>query len=184
MPGFLSNYEGVERIEFDGGYWIDVKKCLTHAELQWAQAKMGAGRQNVDMSGRQFMAIDMNSFQTELIVQSLADWNLDDSDETIWPLDAGKNPVRPGDNPYPPGCPRRQSVARLPAPVASKVFEVCDRLNGSRDKREAATFPDPDLRSGQDGEAGAAGTGVLPDQEGVLEPAGRDSRDAAVTPLA
>lgn len=170
MAGFLSAYDGVERVEFGRGYWADVKRCLTHAEQQQAQAKMGAGRQSVNMSGQFSAVVDMNAFETELIVLSLVDWNLDDEDGTIWPLAPDKA--------------RRDSVARLPASVAASIFQVCNELNGPMDKREAAGFPGADLGGGQVGDGGAAGVGVVPDPPGVLGAAGADAEGFVVAPVA
>lgn len=185
MPGFLSHYDGTERIDLGDGYWVDVKKCLSHTELQFAQAMMGAGRQNVDLSGRQFATIDMNAFETELIVQSLVDWNIDDPDGTIWPLDAGHDRRRPGDlNPYPQGCPRRQSVARLPAPVTAVIFARCNELNGPLSKTEQARFPDPDGGGDPGWDGGTPGTSVVPDPEGVLGTAGGDEGNPGGPPVA
>lgn len=170
MPGFLSQYEGTERVPLGGGYWVDVARCLTHEQMQKAQAKMGAGRQSVEMSGKQFMSIDMNAFQTELLVQSIRDWNLDDEQGEIWPLK--------------PEPALRASVARLPATVARQVFEVCDRLNGSPDSTEAARFPDRAGGGDPDGEGGTSRAGVVPDPGGLLGPAGGNPGKPEDTPVA
>lgn len=154
MPGFLSAYEGVERIELGRGYWVDVKRCLSHFELQQAQAKMGAGRQTVEATGRQYATIDMNAFENELIVLSVVDWNLDDENGQTWPLA--------------PDAARRRSVARLPAAVASQIFTRCNELNGPAPAREAAQFPGEGLGGDPVRDAGADGVGVLPDPAGVL----------------
>lgn len=153
MAGFLSAYDGVERIELGRGYWVDVKMCLSHAELQLAQGKMGAARQTVE-AGRQYATLDMNAFETELIVLSLVDWNIDDDKGVKWPLA--------------PDRARRDSVARLPGSVASQIFQRCNELNGPQDKREAATFPDEAVGGDPDGGLGPAGAGVVPDPAGLL----------------
>lgn len=161
MPGFLSAYDGTERIDLGRGYWVDVKRCLSHSELQQAQAKMGAGRQTVEASGRQYATIDMNAFENELMVLSIVDWNVDDEDGTVWPLA--------------PEAVRRRSVARLPGPIAAQIFARCNELNGPQSNREAAQFPGGDLGGDQVGDAGAAGVGELPDAPGVLGTPGDDS---------
>lgn len=170
MAGFLSAYDGTERVEFGRGYWADVKRCLSHAEQQRAQAKLGAGRQSIDLSGRASAVVDMNAFETEMIVLSLVAWNLDDEDGTVWPLAPDKA--------------RRESVARLPASVAASIFQKCNELNGPMDKREAAGFPGADLGGGEVGDGGAAGVGVVPDPAGVLGEAGPDPAGLVVAPLA
>lgn len=169
MPGFLSAYDGVERIEFGRGYWVEVKQCLTHAELQLAQAKMGASRQTIDESGRR-ATVDMNAFETELIVLSLVDWNLDDDKGEKWPLA--------------PDRARRDSVARLPGSVASAIFQRCNELNGPQSKREAATFPGEVVGGDPDGDPGAAGIGVVPDPAGLLGEARPDPGGSGVPAVA
>jgi hypothetical protein len=170
MAGFLSAYDGTERLEFGRGYWADVKRCLSHAEQQRAQAKLGAGRQSVDMSGRMSAVVDMNAFETEMIVLSVVGWNFDDDDGTIWPLA--------------PEAALRESIARLPAPVASRIFQVCNEFNGPMEGREAATFPGPGVGGDQGGVVGAAGAGVVPDPESVLGEAGADPSGSVVASVA
>ena len=170
MPGFLSAYDGVERIDLGRDYWVDVKKCLSHAELQRTQAKMGAGRQTVVATGRQYATSDMNAFENEMIVLSVVDWNLDDADGQKWPLQ--------------PEAARRASVARLPASVAAAIFQRCNELNGPRSNREAASFPGEGVGGDSGGQPGADGVGELPDPAGLLGEAGADLTGFGVAPVA
>jgi hypothetical protein len=170
MSGFLSAYDGVERIELGRGYWVDVKQCLSHAELQLAQGKMGAGRQTVEAGGRQYATLDMNAFETELIVLSLVDWNLTDQQGVLLPLT--------------PDRARRDSVARLPGSVTSVIFKRCNELNGPQSTREAATFPDEAVGGDPDGDLGSPGAGVVPDPAGLLGEAGADPGRPGVPALA
>ena len=174
MPGFLqaSGYDGTEKIDLGEGYWAEVKKCLSAEEMAFVENTMGAGKQRIDVSngGRQFAELDIRSSWNEMVVQSLAGWNVDDPDGTVWPLGAGgKFAGRGGENPYPPGCPRRLSVARLPDPVFKQIWAKCDELNSPRTGREAADFPDPDELGDQDGDTGATGPGAVPGGEGAME---------------
>lgn len=184
MPGFLqaSGYDGTEKIDLGNGYWAEVKRCLSAEEMAFVENTMGAGRQRIDVSngGRQFAELDIRSSWTEMVVQSLASWNVDDPDGTVWPLDAGgKFSGRGGENPYPPGCPRRVSVARLPDPVFKVIWAKCDELNAPRTGREAADFPGQDERGDQDGDTGASDPAAVPDGAGVLEGTGAEAGDAA-----
>lgn len=169
MPGFLSAYDGVEHIDLGRGYWVDVKKCLSHAELQQAQAKMGASRQTVE-ANRQYATVDMNAFETELLALSIVDWNLDDEHGEKWPLAPDRS--------------RRASIARLPGPVASQIYQVCNELNGPKAKRDAAQFPGEDLGGDSGGDAGAAGVGELPDPAGLLGEVGADPAGLGVASVA
>lgn len=141
MPGFLDAYEGVKRIELGNGYWIDVKLCLSSAEYRRVQAHLGAGRQTLSVSGSgdTTTQIDPASAQDEMLFQSIADWNLDD-DGKPWPLS--------------PASERKASIARLPASVHMQVYQVCDELNGPRQGKEAAQFPDEPVGGGPDGDSG------------------------------
>lgn len=163
MPGFLddSGYSGTTKIDLGHGYWAEVKNCLSAEEMALVEGVLGAGKQKVDMLGgqRQFAEMDIRASWNELVVQSLAGWNLTEPDgRTVWPLDAGgKFAGRGGENPYPPGCPRRQSVARLPDPAFKLIWQECDELNSPRKGADAVSFPDEPVGGGPDGGAGAAG---------------------------
>lgn len=183
MPGFLSAYEGTERIDLGDGYWVDVKKSLSSKEYAPVENALG-GTQRIDLtagqngskpSGRQSAVIDVRTGRTELVVASLVAWNLDDADGSVWPLDPDKPP-------YKPGCGRRQSVDRLPESVFDRIWQRCDAMNGQPDPQEAATFPDPAERGDPDGDGGAAGPGPVPDGGGVLAEAGAYQGDAGGPP--
>lgn len=188
MPGFLqaSGYDGTEKIPLGNGYWAEVKKCLSAEEMTFVENVMGAGRQKIDVSngGRQFAELDLRASWTEMVVQSLVAWNIDDPDGTPWSLDAGgKFAGRGGENPYPPNCPRRHSIARLPDPTFKAIWQKCDELNSPRSGREAADFPEPDERGDQDGDAGAAGPGPVPGGEGAVDQL-RDDQGGGEAPAA
>jgi hypothetical protein len=178
LSGFLadSGYDGTTKIDLGNGYWAEVKNCLTSAEQGFVEALVG-GTQRVDMGGkRQYAELNISGSRVELIVQSLAGWNLTEADgKTIWPLDAGGRFAGRGEkNPWPEGCPRRQSVDRLPAPVKDQIWQVCDELNGPREPGEAASFPEQGERGDQDGDGGAPGTAPVPEGTGAVEAAGAD----------
>jgi len=158
--GFLSvsGYEGTEKVDLGNGYWCEVKRCLTSAEKARVDDLLGA-KQRVDVAGKtQFAELDYSAMRTEMLVQSLVAWNLDDDNGDEWPLDAGgKFAGRGSENPWPPGCPRRQSVARLPSPVFDVIYEKCDELNSPRRGADAVSFPDPAVGGGPDGDGGPAG---------------------------
>lgn len=174
MPGFLeaSGYDGTKKIDLGNGYWAEVKNCLTATEMAFVENTMGAGKQRIDVSngGRQFAELDIRSSWTEMVVQSLVSWNIDETDgETLWPLGAGeKFAGRGGENPYPPGCPRRLSVARLPDPVFKAIWQECDTLNSPRTGAEAASFPEQDVSGDPDGDGGASGPGPVPGGAGAM----------------
>jgi hypothetical protein len=177
MPGFLSAYEGTERIDLGRDYWADVKKCLSTKESAAMEGAMG-GKQQLDVgTKRQFATLDVRAGRVEMVVASLVAWNLDDDDGTLWPLDPDKPP-------YKPGCERRQSVDRLPSPVFDKIWKRCDELNGQDSGEDQARFPEPAELGDPDGDDGAAGPPGLPDGERVLDAPGPDEGDLAGPPVA
>jgi hypothetical protein len=191
MSGFLeaSGYYGEEEIDLGNGYWVKVKKCLSSEEMGFVEDTLGAGRQKIDVSngGRQFAELDLRASWREMVVQSLASWNIDGDPwpkGTIWPLDAGARFAgRGGENPYPAGCPRRQAVAALPDPVFKQVWQKCDQLNSPQRGSEAASFPDQDERRDPDGDTGAAGAAPVPPGEGPVAEL-RDDQGGGKAPAA
>jgi hypothetical protein len=170
MPGFLSAYEGTERIDLGDGYWVDVKKCLSSAEYAPVELALGA-RQQVNVNGgRQFAQIDTRAARIELVVASIVAWNVDDEDGTVWPLTPEKV--------------KRANVERLPHPVREVIWKRCDDLNGPEKPADRARFPDPDGSGDPDGDGGTAGAGGIPDGEGVLAAVGPDEGGAAGAPAA
>jgi hypothetical protein len=179
MPGFLeaSGYDGTERIDLGNGYWADVKKCLSSAEASLAEAAMMTNHRLGDRG----QAADLNSrgYRTELVVLSLAGWNIDEQDGTVWPLDPGqpKAGAPVPRNPYLPGCPRRQSVARLPEPVFELIWQKCDELNSPRTGPDAASFPDGAVGGDPYGDGGPAGPAAVPVRTGAVAELRADERD-------
>lgn len=165
MPGFLSAYEGTQRIDLGRGYWIDVKKCLSSAEYAPVEFALGS-RQHVSANGNgkvQFSDIDQREAQIRMLIASIDDWNLDD-DGVKWPLADAKA--------------KRASIERLPVAIRMQVYKVCDALNGPPEEDEQARFPDGAERGDPDGIAGPGSAVGLPDGTGVLAAAGADEGSA------
>lgn len=139
--GFLSAYSGTRRIDLGGGYWVEVKECLTIVEKQRAEKALTADP-TVDMSGRGTAKVDMPAFHNEMLYHSITGWNLDEDDGTVWPL--SPEPVK------------RKNIARLPAAVFDQIFEVVDELNGPQSSRERAQFPESSVGGDPERDAGTA----------------------------
>jgi hypothetical protein len=155
MPGFLSAYEGTDRVDLGRGYWVDVKKCLSKKEYAAVENAIGGGRQRMEIAGRsQFATVDPAASRVEMVVASIVDWNLDDGDEIPWPLTPDKV--------------KRANIGRLPSPVFDKIWKRCDDLNGQEAEADRVRFPDPGELGDPDGDGGAAGPAGLPDGTGVL----------------
>lgn len=138
---FLSAYSGTRRVDLGGGYWVDVKTCLSIVEKQRAD-KMLTSDPVVDQSGHGTAKVDLPAFQTEMVVHSITGWNLDEEDGTVWAL--SPEPVK------------RKNIARLPAPVFDEIYRVVDELNGKPPAREQAQFPVAGVGGDPHGHAGPA----------------------------
>jgi hypothetical protein len=160
MPGFLSasGYEGTEEIDLGNGYWVRIKRCISHAEYQRVQDHLGGGKMSVNMDGARFAQMDVGASQVELVAASVTDWNLDDDNGEKWPLT--------------PPVALKASLARLPAPAFMKIYQACDELNGPRKGSDAVSFPDEPVGGDQDGDVRAPGVPEVPDGEGVVGSAG------------
>lgn len=180
MPGFLAaaGYDGTEKIDLGHGYWAEVKRCLNTTEMGMVENVMGGGRQTIDVSqgGKRFAELNIRASRVEMVVQSIVSWNVDDDSGQPWPLDGVPDP-KSGNIHYPPGCLRRQSVAKLPGPVFDQIWKVCDDLNSPLAGQAAAGFPGQPVSSDPDGGDGTAGAAAVPDGAGVLDAAGLDEGD-------
>jgi hypothetical protein len=153
MPGFLSAYEGTERIELGRGYWVDVKRCLSSAEYAPVEMALGSRqRPTADGKGQvTFGEINQRESQIRMLLASITDWNLDD-DGVKWPL----SPERA----------KRESIERLPAGVRMQVYKKCDDLNGPPDEAEQVRFLDEAGLGDPDGDGGAPGAAGVPVRAG------------------
>ncbi len=107
MPGFLSNYNTVTRLEIDpeGKWWVDVRESMTRKDAALAQSALVKPIVKYEGGDSQTQGnIDTVGYQTELVVAAVVNWNLTDEDDVLLPLD-------------PPEA-KRESINRLP----DKVF--------------------------------------------------------------
>lgn len=116
MAGFLSAYSGTERIDVGGGYWIEIKTCLSRADTEVAERLLSTATTVRDGNGER--VTDTAGYRTFMVAASIVDWNLDDEDGAVWVVnnDAAK----------------RRNVARLPESVFTQVFLRVDELNGQK----------------------------------------------------
>lgn len=152
MPGFLSAYEGTERIELGRGYWVDVKRCLSSAEYTPVEMALGSRQRPVANGKGQvtFGEINQHEAQVRMLLASIEDWNLDD-DGVKWPLS--------------PEAAKRASIERLPSGVRMMVYKRCDDLNDP-DEAEQARFRDDGELGDLDGDGGASGADGVPVRAG------------------
>lgn len=172
--GFLDNYAGTERIDLEDGYWIDIKICLSRDEKRAAEgfmSRVGAVSDPNDDKKMITRAVpDLPRYRDELVIASIVDWNLDDTNGTVWRLD-------------PPSA-KRANVGRLPDAVFDKVYKRADALNKEPEVPEQKTFRN---EPGERDPEGLARTGDVVDvfdREGVLAGTGLDQGDGGLSALA
>jgi len=132
--GFLSAYTGTTRVQVgdpEGKYWVDIKKYLTQGAQEKAEACL---LKTKSVSGELVSEPDIAKYRKELVLAAIDDWNLDDENGHIWPINA-------------------QSVARLPISVFNTIFNSINQDNGKRTPEEQATFRVGSLSGNSDGDS-------------------------------
>jgi hypothetical protein len=142
--GFLSAYEGTERFKIDHpekDYWIDLKQYISQAEKEKAEREIQTMRV---VDGKPVMTPDIVKAQQLLVLASIADWNLDDANGTVWPIDMAH-------------------VRKLPDVVYDQLLKKVDVLTKPAPAAEKARFPGEGVVGDPDGDARAAVTADVPD---------------------
>jgi hypothetical protein len=156
MPGFLSAYSGITRVEVgdpEGKYWIDIRQHLSHGQQEAGERALA--NVVINEKGREVKP-DTVKYRQTLLLASIADWNLADEDDgPIWPLNL-------------------QSVKRLPGVVFDQLWELIDESNGARTKAESRQFPAGGVGGDPDGGTGAAESVDVLDEAAVLAAPGDD----------
>jgi hypothetical protein len=149
MSGFLSAYEGTYRITIphpDREYWVELRKHLQHG----ATEKSAAALQSVSVvDGKPQMRPDVWRSRTEMVCASIVNWNLDDPNGTVWPINI-------------------QSVRRLPEAVFDQIHDAIEESNKPLTPAERAQFPDEGSGGDQDGLGGAGEPVDVPDGAGTV----------------
>lgn len=130
MAGFLSLFEGVERVTVAPGFWIDVKKSLSADDYAAAQRAL-LGTMKMD-SGGMHSEPDSVGYQQELVFLAIADWNLTDASETQLPLV--------------PESLKRESIKRLPQSVFLDIYQRVTAASTPRSPEDEMSF-----RNGSEG---------------------------------
>lgn len=158
--GFLSAYEGTQRVVIDPerNYWVELREVLSQGARQKAEQEL-MGRQQLN-GNDVLMKMDVVGYRQAMLLASIKDWNLDDDNGRVWPIN-------------------QQSVQRLPGPVFDQLWSIVDKSNAPRSVAEQRQFHG----AGSDG--GADGTWSAGESEPVLAQAAgvdqaRDEPGAAV----
>ena len=157
--GFLKTRS--QTVDLGDGYWAVVRELTASEFGDVEKTIMGANVVGQGDKARLHMAPDLTEFRRRLVVTSLVEWNLTDANDEPLPLP----PIPPeatGQERATPVKARRQSVDLLPMWAFEEIRKAADKLNGSRDPAEVASFPEPDVGGAEDGGSGAAGAGAVP----------------------
>lgn len=112
---FLSAYTGTVRIKVgrdEDDYWVDLKKYITQGAQESAEAALTKIRL---VNGETVADPDVAKYRKLMVLASIEDWNLDDDNNQILPINL-------------------QSVQRLPMPVFDHLW-LSVQENNSANKR-------------------------------------------------
>lgn len=115
--GFLSAYTGTVRVQVDSEdpkYWVDLKKYITQGAQEAAESALTKLR---IIDGQTVADPDVAKYRKLMVLASIEDWNLDDDNDQILPINL-------------------QSVQRLPMPVFDKLWLQVQQ-NNSDSKRSS-----------------------------------------------
>lgn len=148
--GFLTAYSNTRKVTVgdpDRGYWVELREVLSQGAKEKAEQEL-MGRQQINGTDV-VLKMDVARYRQQMVLASIKDWNLDDDNGRIWPLNL-------------------QSVQRLPGPVFDHLWSLVDEMNEPRSVVEQRQFHD----AGDDGDQERAGWTGEPGK--VLAPATGD----------
>ena len=140
--GFLSAYAGTQKITVGDptrGYWVEVREYISQGDKTKAEQVL-QGRQRVN-GGDVTMDMDVAGYRQLMVLASIVNWNLDDDNGRVWPINL-------------------QSVRQLPGPEFDRIWKVVDELNAPVSTTERRQFPDSLDGSDQVGSSGSGNTEV------------------------
>lgn len=155
MPDdFFSLYDGVDRVDLRGDFWVDIKRCLTQAEAAHANYVLVGDK--IVREGNpdrlvNTMKSDHQAYKMALLTAHIVAWNITRQGVTL-PLPPYIPPQRPaGDDKA--NLVRRESIAQLPEPVVDKIWK---RISDNEKLFAEDDTPDPDATFPGPGEGAPA----------------------------
>lgn len=143
--GFLSAYSGTKKITVgtdpDGPYWVEIKTCLTSGDKEKADQALASGK--LIPGQKPEMAMNIVKYRQLTVQASIVDWNLDDDNGKIWPIDLAH-------------------VRKLPAPVFDQIYKEVDEANKPATTEETKSFRPEGVSGDPDEDGGSADTGDVP----------------------
>jgi hypothetical protein len=157
--GFLSAYDGVKRVDLGRGYWVDLVLHISQgskeaAERAASKVKVSRGMTDVEP--------DVVAFRQLMILGHIKEWNLDDDNGQVWPINI-------------------TSVKRLPGDVFEEIWVVVNELTKPRSQEDRKRFPGAD-DEGTEGGSGAGSAAYVPDGTAVLAEDRGEPEDASPSP--
>lgn len=129
--GFLSAYEGSRKIVIDEkrGYWVDLRDFVSQGAKEDAERTLS---KVVMKHGEAVPMPDVARYRQLMLVAAIKDWNLDDDNGQVWPIDL-------------------RHVQKLPGNIFDDLWKEVDGVNKDRTPEEERQFPVEDLGGSEDG---------------------------------
>lgn len=120
MP-YVASYEGTEKLTLTNpDYWVELRKCLSRAQLKQAEAVLSQAV--IDMQGNGSVKPDVGTYRDMMVTFSIAAWNIDDASGAVLPIDFG-------------------TIGVLAGPDFDLVWNRVDQLNKGMAEADQARFP-------------------------------------------
>lgn len=120
MP-YVASYDGTEKLTLTNPeYWVELRKCLSRAQLKQAEAALSQAV--LDMQGNGSVKPDVGAYRDMMVTFSIAAWNLDDEQGSVLPITFG-------------------TVGFLAGPDFDLVWNRVDQLNKGMAETDQARFP-------------------------------------------
>jgi hypothetical protein len=140
--GFLSEYDGTEKVDLGNGYWAELRVFLPSEAEAKAQQRLARVQVKADPASGKAMDmttdVDQGAYLNEMAAQALISWNLTDKDDKLLPFKSIED--------------KRKSIGRLPKSIVDLFVSKIKDKPGERD----ADFPGEDSGSA---EAESVGSG-------------------------
>lgn len=148
--GFLSAYEGTTKVSVGDptrGYWVELREVLSQGARQRAEQEL-MGRQQVSGSDV-MMKMDVVGYRQMMLLASIKDWNLDEDNGQVWPINL-------------------KSIQRLPGPIFDQLWSIIDASNAPRSVADQRQFRESGDAGGENGSGWTGELGpVLAEAAGV-----------------
>jgi hypothetical protein len=133
--GFLSAYEGTNKVVVDEerGYWVELAKHVSQGEKEEAERSLS---KIVMVNGEATPTPDVARWKQLMLAASIKEWNLDDDNGAVWPIDL-------------------KHVQMLPSDIFDELWKVVTTANKEKTPQEERQFPAESVGGGADGDAGA-----------------------------